>query len=246
MPIPTFRDPTLLRRALTHRSYLNENIAARAESHNERLEFLGDAVLDFIAGAWLFETFPRLDEGKLTTLRAALVRVSTLAVFSREIGIPDQMRMGKGELDTGGRERNNIIGDAFEAVLGALYLDQGIDACRAFVVPFLERATPAIVSHNADRDPKSKLQEWSQGVLNVTPRYRMTGTTGPDHEKTFHVEVWLGETMVAQATGLSKQIAEQQAARDALELAQQMQAAGEPDPTIDAAHPNSDDLTGAA
>jgi ribonuclease III len=219
MPLPEFRDPSLLRRALTHRSYLNENIDARAESHNERLEFLGDAVLDFIAGAWLFENFPQLDEGKLTTLRAALVRVSTLADFSREIGIPELMRMGKGEVDTGGRNRSNIIGDAFEAVLGALYLDQGIDACRAFVLPFLENATPQIVSANADRDPKSRLQEWSQSELNVTPRYKMSGTTGPDHEKTFHVEVWLGDIVAARASGPTKQQAEQQAARDALEMA---------------------------
>jgi ribonuclease-3 len=224
MPLPEFRDPSLLRRALTHRSYLNENIEARAESHNERLEFLGDAVLDFIAGAWLFEHFPGLDEGKLTTLRAALVRVSTLAEFARETGIPAHMRMGKGEIDTGGRNRSNIIGDAFEAVLGALYLDQGIDACRAFVIPFLEQATPKILSANADRDPKSKLQEWSQSVRNVTPRYKMTGTTGPDHEKTFHVEVWLGDTVAARASGPTKQQAEQQAARDALEAALNAQA----------------------
>jgi ribonuclease III len=229
MPLPEFRDPSLLRRALTHRSYLNENIEARAESHNERLEFLGDAVLDFIAGAWLFENFPQLDEGKLTTLRAALVRVSTLADFSREIGIPELMRMGKGEVDTGGRNRSNIIGDAFEAVLGALYLDQGIDACRAFVLPFLENATPKILSANADRDPKSKLQEWSQSELNVTPRYKMSGTTGPDHEKTFHVEVWLGDLVAARASGPTKQQAEQQAARDALEMALAAQQEAAPD-----------------
>jgi ribonuclease III len=214
--LPTFHDPVLIKRALTHRSYLNEHTDAVDEQDNERLEFLGDAVLDFITGAWLFERFPELDEGKLTTLRAALVRVTTLAEFARELGLPEQMRLGKGEVDTGGRNRANIIGDAFEAVLGALYLDQGIEACRVFVLPFLEQATPRILHGNADRDPKSKLQEWSQGALNITPKYKMQGTHGPDHAKVFTVEVWLGDSAFASGTGTSKQQAEQIAAREAL------------------------------
>jgi ribonuclease-3 len=217
--LPTFHDPALLERALTHRSYLNEHIELVDAQDNERLEFLGDAVLDFITGAWLFNRFPELDEGKLTTLRAALVRVTTLAEFARTLGLPELILLGKGEIDTGGRNRNNILGDAFEAVLGALYLDQGIDACRGFVLPFLESATPTILTGNADRDPKSKLQEWSQGKLGVTPRYKMVGTTGPDHAKTFLVEVWLGDNVFAHGSGTSKQLAEQVAARSALERA---------------------------
>ncbi len=226
--LPEFRDPALLKRALTHRSYLNEHVAAPDEQDNERLEFLGDAVLDFITGAWLFNSFPDLDEGRLTTLRAALVRVSTLAEFAREMGLPELMRLGKGEIDTGGRNRANILGDAFEAVLGALFLDQGIDVCQAFVLPFLERATPAIRQDNADRDPKSKLQEWSQGQLGVTPRYKLSGTTGPDHARIFHVQVFLGDEAYASGAGTSKQMAEQIAAREALERASRTVTAIEP------------------
>jgi ribonuclease III len=227
--LPPFRDPALLRRALTHRSYVNEQIEAVDEQDNERLEFLGDAVLDFITGAWLFERFPDLDEGKLTTLRAALVRVTTLADFSRELGLTETIRLGKGEIETGGRHRNNILGDAFEAVLGALYLDQGVDAARDFVIPFLEKAIPRVAHGNADRDAKSKLQEWSQGNLGLTPRYRMVGTTGPDHAKTFLVEVWLGDHAFAKGSGTNKQLAEQIAARAALDKAISMTAeAAEP------------------
>jgi ribonuclease-3 len=216
--LPTFNDPDLLNRALTHSSFANEHQESGADGleDNERLEFLGDAVLDFVTGAWLFNRFPHLDEGRLTSVRAALVRVSTLADFARSIGLPEALRLGKGEVDTGGRDRANILGDAFEALIGALYLDQGIDAAHAFIEPFLERATPAIVDARSDRDAKSRLQEWSQSVLGVTPRYRMVGTTGPDHAKVFTVQVWFGNRMAATGTGTSKQAAEQNAAREAL------------------------------
>ncbi len=212
--LPVFKDPALLSQALTHSSYLNENHSGGRD--NERLEFLGDAVLDFIAGAWLFERFPYLDEGRLTTLRAALVRVSTLATFSREIGLAEHLRLGKGELDSGGRERGNILGDAFEAVLGALYLDQGIDACRAFVIPFLERVAPGIALDQSDRDAKTQLQELSQGCLNITPSYRLVDTSGPDHAKVFAVEVLLGAEVYASGTAQTKRVAEQIAAREAM------------------------------
>ena len=143
--LPTFKDPQLLERALTHSSYANEHLNEPAPAQdNERLEFLGDAVVDFIAGAWLYEKFPDLDEGRLTSMRAALVKVSALADFARQCGLPEHLRLGKGEIDTGGRNRANILGDAFEALLGALYLDQGLDAARDYLVPFLERATPAM------------------------------------------------------------------------------------------------------
>lgn len=213
---PAFNDPTLLERALTHTSYVNEHPEAQA-ADNERLEFLGDAVLDFIAGAWLFEQFPDYDEGRLTSIRAALVRVSTLAEFARQIGLPERLRLGKGEIDTGGRERANILGDAFEALLGALYLDQGIDAVRNFVVPFLAQATPQIIQAKLDRDAKSHLQEWSQAVLGVTPRYKLVATEGPDHARVFTVEVRLGDRVAGVGRGSSKQMAEQLAARAALE-----------------------------
>ena len=183
---------------------------------NEKLEFLGDAVLDFVTGAWLYVNFPDLDEGRLTSVRAALVRVGKLAEFARIMGLPAALRLGKGEIDTGGRNRANILGDAFEAIIGALYLDQGIDAARIFIEGFLERAAPDIMNDNKDRDAKSRLQEWSQAELNVTPRYKLVSTDGPDHAKIFTVEVWLGSRMSASGSGTSKQTAEQLAAHESL------------------------------
>jgi len=213
--LPAFNTPALLQCALTHTSYANEH----PEEHipdNERLEFLGDAVLDFVAAAWLFEQFPEFDEGRLTSTRAALVRVSTLAGFARQIGLPDQLRLGKGEIDTGGRERENILGDTFEAVIGALYLDQGIEAVHRLLVPLFEQATPAILQARLDRDAKSRLQEWSQGVLGITPRYQIVAAEGPDHARVFTAEVRLGDVVAGVGRGPSKQLAEQSAAQDAL------------------------------
>lgn len=219
--LPNFNDQALLERALTHSSYANEHLNDPSPAaDNERLEFLGDAVLDFIAGAWLYNRFPDIDEGRLTSLRAALVKVGTLAEFARESGLPEHLRLGKGEIDTGGRNRANILGDAFEALLGALYLDQGVDAVQAFLVPFFERSTPDIVSANLDRDAKSRLQEWAQGAMGCTPRYRLVSTEGPDHAKTFTVGVYLDNELMATGIGTSKQMAEQLAAREALRVAE--------------------------
>ena len=125
LTIPTFRDPSLIARALTHRSYLNEHPEVALED-NERLEFLGDAVLDFVVGAWLYNRFPELPEGRLTSLRAALVKTDTLAGFAVQIGVPDQLRLGKGEMDSGGRARQSLLCNAFEATIGAMYLDRGL------------------------------------------------------------------------------------------------------------------------
>lgn len=228
--LPAFNDPQLLERALTHSSYANEHPEERIVD-NERLEFLGDAVLDFIAGAWLFEQFPEYDEGRLTNVRAALVRVSTLAKFAQQIGLPERLRLGKGEIDTGGRERASILGNAFEALLGALYLDQGIEAVRSFVVPLLAQATPEIMQAKLDRDAKSRLQEWSQGALGITPRYKLIATEGPDHAKTFTVEVRLGDRVAGIGRGSSKQMAEQLAARDALERTDELMRGATADDT---------------
>lgn len=214
--LPTFNNPELLQRALTHSSFANENPDNEAFADNERLEFLGDAILDFVSASWLFETYPTLDEGRLTSVRAALVRVGTLANFARQINMQDVLRLGKGEVDTGGRNRSNILGDAFEALIGALYLDQGVEAAKGFIIPFLQQASAAIVAENLDRDAKSRLQEWSQAELSVTPRYKLAGTEGPDHAKRFRVEVWLGDRVAAIGIGSSKQAAEQMAAQEAL------------------------------
>lgn len=231
--LPDFKNLQLLERALTHTSFANEQAQDKQQAeaghvhtpaeHNERLEFLGDAVLDFLSAAWLFEHYPELDEGRLTSLRAAIVRSSTLAQFAEEVGLPDHLRLGKGEVETGGKKRSNILGDAFEALLGALYLDQGLDAVRGFITPIFGRWAPAILAENLDRDPKSLLQEWSQEELGVTPRYKLIGTDGPAHQRTFHVEVWLGDALGAPGRGASKQSAEQMAAREALQVWQEAQ-----------------------
>ncbi len=217
--LPEFKDQELLRRALTHTSYANEHVTeggAPAED-NERLEFLGDAILDFIAAKWLYHHVPHLDEGRLTSLRAALVRASTLAQFGESIHLSDHLLLGKGEAESGGRHRANILSDTFEALMGALYLDQGFDAVCAYFEQMIERVAPVVLNENLDRDPKSQLQEWSQARLAVTPRYRLVGAEGPDHAKTFTVEVWLGDQVAAVGAGSSKQVAEQAAARAALD-----------------------------
>ena len=213
--LPDFHDPSLLERALTHRSYLNEHPGLALED-NERLEFLGDAVLDFVTGAWLYNRFPELPEGRLTSLRAALVKTETLAEFARRTGVDEALRVGRGEADAGGRGRLSMLADAFEAILGALYLDQGLGAVQAY----LERLLPAEIDHvlaeERDRDAKSILQEWSQAERGITPRYRTVDEEGPDHAKTFSVEVRLGDEVVGRGDGMSKQAAAQAAARDAL------------------------------
>ena len=215
LPLPTFRDPSLLERALTHRSYLNEH-PELAIDDNERLEFLGDAVLDFVTGAWLYNRFPEMPEGRLTSLRAALVKTETLAKFAAQIGLNDYLRLGKGEADAGGRGRTSMLADAFEAILGALYLDQGLDAVRDFLGQLLPEETERVLVGAGDRDAKSILQEWSQAERGITPRYRSVDERGPDHAKTFNVEVRIGEEVVGRGDGPSKQAAAQAAARDAL------------------------------
>jgi ribonuclease-3 len=213
--LPTFRDPSLLERALTHRSYLNEHPELALED-NERLEFLGDAVLDFVTGAWLYNRFPELPEGRLTSLRAALVKTDSLADFALRTSVNEHLRLGRGEAEGGGRGRTSMLADAFEAVLGALYLDQGLDAVQVYLEQLLPEEIDRILAEERDRDAKSTLQEWSQAERGITPRYRTVAEDGPDHAKTFTVEVRIGDEVVGRGIGLSKQIAAQAAASDAL------------------------------
>lgn len=213
--LPNFRDPSLLERALTHRSYLNEH-PELAIDDNERLEFLGDAVLDFVTGAWLYNRFPELQEGRLTSLRAALVKTETLAEFAAQVGLNEHIRLGKGEAESIGRGRVSMLANAFEAILGALYLDQGLGAVQKYLEELLPDETERILAGEGDRDPKSMLQEWSQAGSGITPKYRTVTESGPDHAKTFTVEVRIGEKIVGRGEGLSKQAAAQAAASDAL------------------------------
>lgn len=212
----TFINLNLLQQALTHRSFVNEHPEARLID-NERLEFLGDAVIDFIAAEWLFERFPALDEGTLTRLRAGLVRNDTLARLSIELGLGNLMLFGKGEEEGGGRKRTSNLGSAFEAFMGALYLDQGMDAARAFVKPRFEPILDDIVREQSDKDAKSRLQEWAQAALNTTPLYQVTNIEGPEHLRVFTVEVLIKDEVWGRGRGRSKQIAAQEAASAALE-----------------------------
>lgn len=210
-----FQDPGLLRTALTHRSYLNEHPDLDWED-NERLEYLGDAVLDLLLAEYLFLRLPNAPEGELTALRAALVRRETLARFARELDIGAILLVGHGEDETGGRERPALLCAAFEALVGALYLDQGLGGVRLLVTPLVEKEFEDACADVAGKDPKSRLQELAQGELGLTPRYVTTQAEGPDHAKVFTVQVSVGEVTCGEGEGPSKQAAAQRAASDAL------------------------------
>lgn len=209
-----FRDAALLEEALTHRSYANEH-PDKHLADNQRLEFLGDAVLSLIVGEWLFLRYPHFDEGSLTSARACIVCTETLAHFAREINLGNYLRMGRGEAATGGRERDTNLCAAFEALVGALYLDAGLEATRRWLEPFLAHAEE-LINDGALHDPKSQLQELAQRDLHLTPFYRIVREEGPDHYKTFTAEVLLGKDVWGTGQGNSKQAAEQAAARAAL------------------------------
>jgi ribonuclease III len=211
-----FRDYSLLSRALTHRSYLNENPGTVLED-NERLEFLGDAVIDFIVAAYLYHRFPEMDEGELTSLRAALVRAETLARFAREVDLGQYLRLGYGEAENGGRDRIPLLCASFEAVMGAIYLDQGLDPVRNLVEALIGPTLEQIRAGALHKDAKSEFQVWAQAHYNITPHYRMIDSEGPDHAKTFTVQVFIGEVVWGEGRGSSKQTAEQAAAAKALE-----------------------------
>ena len=210
-----FSDLHLLVRALTHRSYVNEN--SNALEDNERMEFLGDAVLDFVVGAWVYNHYPEMQEGDLTRMRSALVRTDTLAEFARTLDLGPALRLGRGELASGGRQRDNLLCATFEALIGALFLDAGIPAVSEFMEPLLSEASMEVVSQVERYDPKSTLQEWAQSNKLGTPRYMTVNSSGPDHAKVFTVEVQVDGKIYGQGSGSSKQAAAQMAAHAALE-----------------------------
>jgi ribonuclease III len=208
-----FQNPVLLSLALTHRSYIYET-AGEGQSSNERLEFLGDSILAFISSDFLYRTFPNLNEGELTNVRAVLVRTETLANFAREINLGNFLLMGKGEQSTGGGQR--VLASAFEALLGAIFLDQGIAVVQQFLLPRLEPMAHHIVKKRLFKDNKSLFQELAQAHVGITPSYRLVSQEGPSHNREFTVEVLLGEQVVGQGHGRNKQTAEQEAAHAAL------------------------------
>lgn len=209
-----FTDWLLLSRALTHRSYLNEHSDALED--NERLEFLGDAVLDFVVGAWLYNRYPEMPEGDLTRMRSALVYTEQLADFGRRIKLGNAMRLGRGEAQAGGRDRSALLCDTFEAIIGALYLDAGIDAILGFMSPLLDETSDEILVFRKIEDPKSLFQEWAQSEGFSTPQYITRGAIGPDHSKLFEVDALVNGEVYGSGRGNSKQAAAKDAARNAL------------------------------
>ena len=219
MKIPVFHDKLLLVTALTHRSALNEHATAAAES-NERLEYLGDAVLELITTEFLYQKLPHTPEGKLTAIRSSLVKTTTLSAVGEQLGLSELIYLSRGEEKGGGRTNKALLADTVEAIIGAVYLDQGLEGARKFV-------HETILTHYHDdkapesyKDPKSRLQEKVQALGWISPIYQVINETGPDHNKSFTMNVTLGETILGQGQGHNKQAAQQAAATDALERIQ--------------------------
>ncbi len=211
-----FNQPQLLAQALVHRSYLNEATGKGLES-NERLEFLGDAVLSFVVSLWLYQKFPDYKEGELTNLRSNLVRTSTLAKIANQLKIGQNLLMSRGEKRAGGEKNLSLLANALEAVIGAIFLDQGMAKAENFIKNQLEPFLSKILSKGEFKDSKSLLQEKIQEKIKETPVYKILKEKGPDHAKIFTVGVYSQKKLLAQATGKSKQEAEEKAARAALE-----------------------------
>ena len=212
----TFNKPELLKQAFTHRSYLNENRSAGVE-HNERLEFLGDAVLELVVTEFLFEKYPDKPEGDLTSYRAALVNTTSISDAAVKLGMNDFLLLSRGESRDTGRARQIILANAFEALIGAMYLDQGYEKAQKFIADQLFHKTEKIVESRLWQDAKSRFQELAQEKEGLTPSYDVVSQTGPDHDKRFIVGVYVGEERAATGEGRSKQEAEQQAAQKALQ-----------------------------
>jgi ribonuclease-3 len=211
-----FKDESLLQQALVHRSYLNENPALHLVS-NERLEFLGDAVLGFVVADELYSRSPDFSEGELTKLRAALVRGETLSRIALSLQLGDYLYLGRGEEESGGRSRPRNLSCALEAVIGAVFLDQGFDIARSFILKLLGSEFDGVVEDKFTDDYKSRLQQVIQSERKITPVYRTVEEVGPDHAKVFTVEVLAGETVLGRGSGRSKRAAEMDAAREALQ-----------------------------
>jgi ribonuclease-3 len=211
-----FNDRALLQRAFVHRSYLHEADEETELQDNQRLEFLGDAVLSFIVSELLFRRYPERREGDLTNLRSALVKRETLSRFAKELRLGDYLLLGRGEEENGGRGRHTTLCDTYEAFIGAFFLDQGTAALRKFVEPRLMAEIDRVAHHALTKDPKSRLQEWVQAAMGQTPRYKTVHTEGPDHARLFTRQVTIGKQPIGVGQGQSKQEAEQAAAAMAL------------------------------
>ena len=212
----TFRDMSLLQQAFIHSSYINENPSFRLLD-NERLEFLGDVLLSFIVTEKLYHEFPHSGEGELTEIRISLIRQETLAQLALTLKLGDYLHLGKGEEATGGRERQTNLADAFESLVGAIFLDQGLDAARDFVLSKLGSHLERVSAEGIGRNYKALLQEFTQAKFKQLPTYRVVEASGPDHDKGFTVEVVLEDRVLGAGSGKSKRAAEMEAARSAWE-----------------------------
>lgn len=212
----SFSNKETLLSAITHRSYLNEHREAK-QDHNERLEFLGDAILELVVTDYLFHKYPEKPEGELTAVRAALVNTVSLSESSSQLGLNEFLLMSRGEAKDTGRARQYILANAFEACIGAIYLDQGYEAAKNFVAGQLFAKTDRIVEKRLWQDAKSRFQELAQDNVSITPTYELIDQEGPDHDRIFTIGVYLRKEKVAEGKGQSKQEAEQDAAEHAIE-----------------------------
>ncbi|MEY2672051.1 MAG: hypothetical protein RL687_468 [Candidatus Parcubacteria bacterium] len=211
-----FNDKRLLEQAFIHRSYINENSGSRL-SHNERLEFLGDAVLELAVTNYLYLKYPNCDEGELTAYRSALVNAVIIGEVAGELGMNNYLLLSKGESKDTGKARSYILANTYEAYVGAVYLDQGYGVAEEFIARTLFGKIDMIVAKKLWRDAKSLVQEKSQEYVGVTPSYKVVSESGPDHDKHFTIAIYFGDDKIAEGKGKSKQEAEQSAARNALE-----------------------------
>ncbi len=211
----TFNNKALLEQAFIHRSYINEN-PRTGLVHNERLEFLGDAVLELVVTEFLYEKYPHQNEGDLTAYRSALVNAVTLGELATDLSFNDMIKLSKGEARDVHRARSSILADAYEAFVGALYLDQGYMSTKAFITATLLGKTEDIIRKGLYKDAKSYVQEKAQEIYSLTPNYRVLSEEGPDHDKLFLIGIYFGEEKIAEGQGKSKQEAETSSARNAL------------------------------
>jgi ribonuclease-3 len=209
-----FRDPRLLQHALTHKSYANEN---KLPYHNERMEFLGDAVLNLVVSEHLMTTCPASTEGDLSRLRAAVVSEPSLAAVAREVGLGEYLLLGRGEEQTGGRNKDSLLADCLEALIAAVYLDGGKDGAAALILRFFEDLIKRTCAARGTLDYKTELQELCQERLKLLPEYKVVSESGPDHQKQFEVELTIKGLLYGRGSGRSKKEAEQRAAKEALE-----------------------------
>lgn len=213
-----FNNPDYLEQAVTHRSYLNEHRDHKLD-HNERLEFLGDAVLELVVTEYLYKNYPN-PEGELTNWRAALVNGEMLAKIAKRIGVEEYLLMSRGEAKDTGRARQYLLANAFEAIIGSIYLDQkekGYEQCEKFILKNVVSELPEIIESKSYMDPKSRFQEEAQDKIGVTPSYRVLEESGPDHDKKFVIGVYIGDELIGKGEGQSKQEGQRMAAEKALE-----------------------------